>query len=141
EEQEAGAGIAEDRLDEAEAAGLRIEQYATDPIQRASGRRIWMTCQLRRGHLQSVIESGIGLARDLGGRLPRRPHIGHAVAAIASVRRRLTPAVLARIDQLPPMSDPRALEFDRRFAALYLAAYLGEPQLLPRVIAPPVRPL
>ncbi|HKB13419.1 MAG TPA: protein kinase [Vicinamibacterales bacterium] len=139
EEQQAAACIAEDRLDEAEAAGLRIEQYATDPIQRASGRRIWMTCQLRRGHLQSVIESGIGLARDLGGRLPRRPHIGHAVAAIASVRRRLTPAVLARIDQLPPMSDPRALEFDRCFEALYLAAYLGEPKLLPVVIDAAVR--
>lgn len=135
----AAACIAEDRLDEAEAAGLRIEQYASDALRRAHGRSVWMTCQLRRGHLPIVIESGLALARQLGGRLPRRPHLVHALLAIAQIRRLLTPDVLQRLDRLPAMSDPRALEFDTCFKTLYLATYLSQPTLLPVVVAAAVR--
>ncbi len=139
EELRADACISEARLDEAEEAGLHLEHYATETLQRARGRRIWMTCQLSRGQVSTVIDSGIGLARQLGEHMPKNPNLVHALSAIRRLRRQLSPEVLQRLATLPQMSDPRALEFDKCFAELYLAAYLGRPKLLPVVVEAAMR--
>jgi hypothetical protein len=84
--------------------------------------------------VSTVIDSGLGLARQLGEQMPKNPNLLHALSAIWRLRRRLAPDVLQRLPTLPQMSDPRALEFDKCFAELYLAAYLGRPKLLPVVV-------
>lgn len=131
EEQRAYTCIAAERLDAAEESGLLLERYATDALQGARGRRAWMACQLRKGNLRAVIESGIELVRRLGEPLPRRPNRLHVLLAIARVRRRLTPSLLRRLETLPRMTDPRAVEIDKCLEALFLGAYLSEPALTP----------
>jgi predicted ATPase/GAF domain-containing protein len=81
-----------------------------------------------------AVDAGLEMLSDLGIYIPPKPSKAGTLLRLLGTWRRLAAFPPAKLVSLPPMSDPRMLGISRIIQTLYSAAFLGRPELFPRIV-------